>query len=712
MYRRLSYLCSILLILGLACNTLTAGPAILGSPTPPLSPSVVNVLAVTVAPTHPPVATPEPVPPLTGLVANLNARVDSGEWTREQGLVTSMKFLAGEARVQDINPNGRKITAYEGSGIVRAVNNYLDGGPDAATQAELQRLLDLILPDPAKLELYSVPTAGNTSAAHLAKLKTQTDCASLWRAGFPEGSATPCFEYRSITVGGQEYRLYIPSDWPATDPRRAWAEPTMEAVRDAVETYLTYGRMPPATLVFTLLPDPDFPDFTHAQADVFPPDTTCRIALLPLIASNAVADFQQLVAHELFHCFQFENFPAQEGPYAAGWWVEGTAEYFSNVVYPDVNREHIFAGDFDYNSVSSSLVEMDYENFLFFQYLANQTGDEGVLALMNMMPTEDGKGPQLTQLSSYPGIDGLFHEFAKTYLDRSIPDSGGGVVPVSPQPGDVSEFGEGEQSKPFSSLPFVIVRYQLRFQEDTQFTLSAEETDGTGKYAVRPTAFVGGWRALPPTLNTACDENEYWLLLTSVSTSGENSYEVTVNSTGERLEGEDPQCDRCLLGTWQLTNDSLYASTVNLQNQGGGLAPGYSVELVSVAGSLTLTFFSNQSATGEQIDLSLVSRGTGPGGETLETQALYNGTAEATYQTREIDRQKVIAFSNTKYDLVFSQTLNIGGVFQSSPPPISMTDTNFSFFLSATELYDCSEDILLFTSNPTLGTLQFVRAEP
>jgi hypothetical protein len=161
-----------------------------------------------------------------------------------------------------------------------------------------------------------------------------------------------------------------------------------------------------------------------------------------------------------------------------------------------------------------------------------------------------------------------------------------------------------------------------------------------------------------------------------------------------------------------LDNDSLLIASANLQSLGGSPPPGYSVEVVSVTGSMTITYFDNQSVAGEQNGLTLTSVGTGPDGNTLTTEGSYNGTATATYQIRKVEGQNTITYSNAEYALTYTQTLIFGDVLANTLPPISMDDTNFSFFLSGTELYDCSESVLLFTSAPTLGAIQFTRVVP
>src|SRR3989304_2169488 len=102
---------SVLVLAALACNlgasgagpspatpaVATVAPAAIATATPPLTPTQEP------SPTPEPFSTPDPTPFVTGLAANLQARVASGEWTLEEGLVTTLKFIAGE---EHNNANG------------------------------------------------------------------------------------------------------------------------------------------------------------------------------------------------------------------------------------------------------------------------------------------------------------------------------------------------------------------------------------------------------------------------------------------------------------------------------------------------------------------------------------------------------------------------------------------------------------------------------
>jgi hypothetical protein len=65
-------------------------------------------------------------------------------------------------------------------------------------------------------------------------------------------------------------------------------------------------------------------------------------------APDDFGHFMQTIAHEMFHCYQVWNFPEQadDAWSVQDWWGEGTANYFSNVVWPKVNARVDLAGQF------------------------------------------------------------------------------------------------------------------------------------------------------------------------------------------------------------------------------------------------------------------------------------------------------------------------------------------------------------------------------
>lgn len=60
------------------------------------------------------------------------------------------------------------------------------------------------------------------------------------------------------------------------------------------------------------------------------------------------------------------------------------------MAYPKTNAEHAWLDDFDTNTVNPSLLEMDYENFLFFQYAGSRFGNGGTIELLKKLAAGSG----------------------------------------------------------------------------------------------------------------------------------------------------------------------------------------------------------------------------------------------------------------------------------------------------------------------------------
>ncbi len=494
----------------------------------------------------------------TGLMDNFERRLEAGEWTEEEGLLKTLQYVAGQASTSEINPSGAKIISYEGSGVVRAAADYIKNGPDDATRRALQGLIDRIFIAPATLERISVP-AGQSHVpgdARVARVQPQDPlCATLYQEGFPEDSTATCFEYNVVEVAGREYRLYIPVDLTTSDNRMLQAYDILEGIPTAVNTFLTYGDMPSADLVFTLLEDQVISS-TQAVTWMESSGGRCQIAIFPAFGNIADPEqAKQVIAHELFHCLQYRNYYEKTILRSGNWWAEGTAEFFSNVAYPTANAEHEFLLAFSAESLESSLVKIDYPSWLFFQFLANQSGNQAVMNLIELMPESGGVGAQLTALAAYPDIANLFHEFGKAYVEKTIQDAGGGNLPPSIMVNRRIIRLETTDDYTIPVGDFVLERYLLVFPEDTFHTLS-DNFDSSVTVKVRPnTSRSADWMDMPETM-IACEDRQFvWLGTSARGDGGEQTYTLT-----DEVEDRDIECDRCLVGNWRMNNDSFWAA--------------------------------------------------------------------------------------------------------------------------------------------------------
>ena len=187
-------------------------------------------------------------------------------------------------------------------------------------------------------------------------------------------------------------------------------EAAMEAMLASAAVYGQWGTIADATIIFSLLPyaDSSGTGFMSVPWQQMSPGEPCPILIYTDSFGVNLDQFKQAVAHELFHCYQAWNYPAVVNLYSANrWWVEGGAEYFSNVVYSAVDYEHRATPYFDANSTLKSILDMAYENAVFFQYLANQMGGPaGVLGLFDSLPISGGRSAQEGALANYGDMRG------------------------------------------------------------------------------------------------------------------------------------------------------------------------------------------------------------------------------------------------------------------------------------------------------------------
>jgi hypothetical protein len=391
----------------------------------------------------------------------------------------------------------------------------------------------------------------------------------LWADGFSGSEPIVCLEYTELVIGGNSYRIYYPAYWDAADPRRALLEPTANAVRDSVELYNTYGPedVMPADIVFTELAyldrDGRRTDDTLAVAVPGAGRSRCYVGVFPS-ALVEPDDLPFFLAHEMFHCYQYTNLSHQESgppPEVNEWWVEGSANYFASVVYDTVNTEWGYVSWFDRRSPSLSLFDLNYDDYLFFEYLALQQGyqPEGVIDLLRLMPILGGRENQQDALAHIDGMQEIFHAFGQAYLDQDLQDTGGGEVPVDPRSGPVHVLTTGPANEEFEPEPFRLHRYRLAFADHNRFQIDSEAEGDGGLLHVRPAESAGGWGDPPQELSTACGETELTLLVTDAGWSDAAVPHFTLHINGEELE-PDAECDRCLIGAWEMDLDSYRAA--------------------------------------------------------------------------------------------------------------------------------------------------------
>jgi hypothetical protein len=603
-----------------------------------------------------------PPPPPSGYVKSIEAGVAAGLWTYEEGLIEALQVLTGEAPSlslpQDLQPQGT-----EGTGVVRLAQDYLASGKNDGTKLELQRLIGQLIPEIDNLQLYSTPEPQ-------AQAKVP-GCADLWKAGFPPNTASLCFLYaQQMAKAGTLVRVYYPADWAPGDPRRDYSPLALNAAVKALDSYGALGSVGiSVNIVFTVLPAAK--PLTLAATQDATAGKSCLVVVYPKAISmdqgssgqsTPNGNFQQTVAHELAHCFQGWNiypsgwnFPKQGWNwYVNQWWGEGSAEYLSNLVYPDANYEWRWINNFDSMSGFTSTLGMDYENFIFFQELANRDGADGVIEFLKQMPVASLLPAQATVLAGYKDIDGFYQHFIQDYLDQTITDTSGVKIPAQPsyQLSEQKNITNTSQLQ-LTSPPFTLKKYLLTFWKGTLYEVKSTESGASGQVAAKPLPGSTGWSFIPTQVPASCKDLIMQVGLTT-AVPGVGPLVDDLAIVGDQKIG----CDPCLVGTWDLDlpafEDYLRAPFVDLD-------PGFFQ--VDMLGGLWRLHFSDQAEARGEYDF-LVTYEIDQSGEdstlniTTQVGLDLNGDGTAQYH---VDENNGITFYEIEDDLAMKQTVFING---------------------------------------------------
>ncbi len=494
----------------------------------------------------------------TGFADLLFEKVEAGEWTMEEGLVTLLKLFAGEIPAGDAGL-GKGVHEAEASGVVQMATDYIRSGTDDAVKSELLRLLKLIVPSQATLDAYTRLSTGSSRGPGVASHPQQTEqeCANLWSSGFPDprSPSFKCFLSGDASIGGYDYRVYYPIAWQGDAAKEPYYAAAIQAINDTIPIFQSYGQVKSIYFVFNTLGDATTPATTLAITawnDFLPASEACPIILYPNSLALSMGDFKQVIAHEIFHCYQAWNLYDQSitaGYTSSKWWVEGAAEYFSNVVYPANDYEHDWSAAFSSGSATKSLVELSYENFAFMQFIANATGGPaGVLSLLQAMP-KTSTGDQMAALAAYPNMDALFEQFTQSFLDGAIIDSSGSPIEFPVQYSRI-DLISGTMSTLYTADPFILHRYEVSFDPETRFTTSSSTGGAPGHEAARSGDFSADWSPIPSELVSGCSGGPYMLYVITTQVGQQHQFTLNTTSVG------DAPCDQCLVGGWEATTAS------------------------------------------------------------------------------------------------------------------------------------------------------------
>lgn len=473
-------------------------------------------------------------------LGNLLAREERGDWTRAEGLVATLELILGEAEVANVLLEP-ELQSYEATGVVNLARRYLADNPDSAAAGELTRLLGMILFTDEQLEAMagvgpptaSLPWFWSVEAA----AEPTEDCKTFFSGWEIPAGIGACLEKRSAPeLDG--YKVFGPA--PPL-PMAGWKEHhfdwALQALKDIVPHYKTLGKLPPVNIVLSVA---NHPKAVAVAAPRLDPEQNrpCGVTLFRNMQTETVADFKQIVAHELAHCLHGDTFSSQ---YTAGpekkWWDEGLAEYLSNTVNEEYATNDLEIRDNldEFNSVelSTTLLDRAYDNFIFFQQLAHFYGNEGIFALISKLPSDGGtRAEQEKALAGYRDLDDKYHEFVENVTDINIEDTGGGIVATIPD--SDSHTLAGRTIVFDEPRPFGVTRLALAVPDDLYACIELDKSSDVqlSWREGRPAVPSGTWSNDLPDVLTG----EAVVVVTTAKPNGQLTIDVTDVS-------DDPECE-------------------------------------------------------------------------------------------------------------------------------------------------------------------------
>ncbi len=367
---------------------------------------------------EPPASTltkPEPVElPIFGYVDNIDAKVESGEWTQGEGLLRTLKLFAGEIDPPMVLPDGGLID-YSGSGVIELAQSYLDTDTDEKVKAEITLLLDFLAPSIQSLReqgaIGSPEASGGSLMVALGSFMGQQVGGDRYCQDAYEID-NPCLVPVALPDNEAEwpgrYKLYR----PISDVAGGWTLEHIDFARAAVyrsaQVFEPLKGMPRVTVLLGPYEDAVYPDQKSDE---------CVISIGPDMQGRTEGPFKQRLALYMAYCLLYGKY---EQP--VPWWGSGLGTYLAGVAYPDVNLEHkAYPNILANEELSTTLMERKFTNWALFEFLHPLVGGEkGVIGLVDNLPSS---------------INSYYHRFAQALTDARVADIGPktGLVPYGPQ---------------------------------------------------------------------------------------------------------------------------------------------------------------------------------------------------------------------------------------------------------------------------------------
>lgn len=467
------------------------------------------------------------------------------------------------------------------------------------------------------------------------------NCTAFWANGFPDADVrreeVQCDEFLPVTPINPRIKIYFTNGAAVTEEMKTSMRVMASALSYAYAKYDGLGNMPYVkAILYHRSHYSDANALAYSFVNFYSEPEACPILFYPLSLALSKPHFEQLAAHELFHCFQKKNFKEQvnvvTNQYEGMWWFEGMAQVFSNFVYP--------AHDFEYHSYFAPLTpetplfeqESPYRLAHFFQSYFNNTGmsERRLVEVMRAFPTS-ALGDEAQLAARIPQIADKFHKYAEELTAGTLRDSSGAIAPLRANPTVIELSNAVRQEVRLSYTDFTVQPTRITFPAGYRYRLTLN-LPGPTKVTMKKAEETHFLPFMDMVVSSCDEDRKFDIVMTSVNPLiAMNTATVIVER--EQLEEcacdvNKPPKDECLVGTWELdltTMEAFLRRTI-------GSIPG--TEVRGAAGSYRATFLESGEAYFKPEELTTLVHMQRAEDVTI-IKNIINGSAQSQYSTGE-----------------------------------------------------------------------------
>jgi hypothetical protein len=167
-------------------------------------------------------------------------------------------------------------------------------------------------------------------------------------------------------------------------------------------------------------------------------------------------------------------------------------------------------------------------------------------------------------------MDQVWLEFGRAFIDNQILDTSGKLVQTDFIPNKTLGIIDTE-TFPVESRDFTLARYLLALGPGQGFQVDVSQADSAVHYGLRSKAGAGGWQTFSLDLPAGCAQYYGFLTSTGAQLSDGPAHQSVVDAVVEVPAIQGGTCDQCIVGNWELRNESALAVMLELMEDRAGI---------------------------------------------------------------------------------------------------------------------------------------------